>query len=174
MPKRWAGRRLLVLGALVAVVAVAVPSSPLLAAGDNDAPGSLVEDFSYPGAAQILTDDPRVKLISGDGHIILNATCAASADGVGRIVVMTTEGGTAVCFDVLAARGRLTMKIDAVYSIDGRRADDSGAATATASIQPEGGAEQSVTLAKNLTTPVGIGAGDDIPTTLLELAVSPT
>jgi hypothetical protein len=162
----------------VALAAVSVPAAMLVwsssagAAAAADEPSSLVEDYSYPGAAAIAVADPRINLVSGDGHIILNSTCAAPATGVGRIAVISDQGDASpICFDVLAASGELSMRIDGVFSIDGRKAENGGAATATATIQPSGGAETSVTLNKDKTTPVGIGAGGD-RTTLLELAVS--
>lgn len=162
---------------VIALAAVSVPATMLLgssSAGAADAPPSIVEDFSYPGAAQIAQDDPRINLISGDGHIVLNPTCATPATGVGRINVVSDEGdASAICFDVLAASGQLSMRIDGVFSIDGRKADDAGAATATATVQPSGGTATSVTLSKDHTTPVGVGASGP-RTTLLALAVSPS
>jgi hypothetical protein len=162
---------------VIALAAVSVPATMLLSsasAGAADGPGSIVEDYSYPGAAQIVQADPRINLISGDGHIILNATCATPATGVGRISVISDEGDASpICFDVLAAKGQLSMKIDGVFSIDGRKAEDGGAATATATVQPSGGEATSVTLSQDHNTPVGVGTGGP-RTTLLQLAVSPS
>lgn len=167
-------RRSVLIGAVVLGVTAAVPPALLLAAPSDNAGGSLVEDYSYPGAAQILSDDPRINLISGDGHIVFDKTCAAPASGVGRITVVSAQGGSDICFDVLAATGDLKMKIAAVFEIDGRKADDGGAQSATAVVQPDGGSAESVTLDKNFSTPVGIGADPNgAPTTLLELSVSP-
>ncbi|WIY07673.1 hypothetical protein QRX60_15160 [Amycolatopsis mongoliensis] len=50
---------------------------------------SVVEDFSYPGAATILAND-HVQLISGDAHIVY-APCPTGQDTVGVIQVKTTE-----------------------------------------------------------------------------------
>jgi hypothetical protein len=169
-------RRSIVIAAAVLGVSAAVPPALLLAAPNDDAPSSLVEDYSYPGAAQIQADDPLVQLISGDGHIVYNKTCATPATGVGRIAVETTAGGDEiVCFDVLGPKGELKLKIDAVFSIDGRKAEAAGGASASATIQPEGGTATTVTLDKSFNTPVGQGADPNgAPATLLELSVSPS
>lgn len=160
--------------AAAAITAVlVVPVATQWSAAQAADSGSLVEDFSYPGAAQILTDDPRINLVRGDGHIVFNKTCAAAATGVGRIDVYPSPGTDPICFDVLANTGHLELKIDAVYEIDARHAMTAGGASATATIQPAGGAATSVTLNTAYSTPVGVGADPDgPPTTLLELTVA--
>jgi hypothetical protein len=142
----------------------------------SDQQPSLVEDFSYPGAAKILADD-HVQLISGDGHIIYTA-CPTGQDTIGVIQVKTTESvGSSlngrVCFKVLGASGELTMKIPAVYSI---RADGLSAGQGhklKASLTTDAGVHSSVDVPSDGITQVGVGAdpnGD--PTTLLELVAT--
>src|SRR4051812_20895638 len=86
-------------GAVAAALAV-VPVGAAFAVGGGgsarvsaaaDDPDSTVEDYRYPDADKILNDF-KVKLISGDGHIVF-ADCAKSpASGdIGFIKVRTTE-----------------------------------------------------------------------------------
>ncbi|MBE1497362.1 hypothetical protein H4696_004462 [Amycolatopsis lexingtonensis] len=142
----------------------------------SDQQPSLVEDFSYPGAAKILADD-HVQLISGDGHIVYTA-CPTGQDTIGVIQVKTTEAvGSSlngrVCFKVLGASGELTMKIPAVYSI---RADGLSAGQGhklKASLTTDAGVHSTVDVPSDGITQVGVGAdpnGD--PTTLLELVAT--
>jgi hypothetical protein len=145
--------------------------------GAADQQPSVVEDFSYPGAAKILTDD-NVQLISGDGHIVY-AQCPSGQDTVGVIQVTTTEQvGSAhnghVCFKVLGASGELTLKIPAVYSIrsDGLTPTGQGHKL-KASLTTDAGVHSSVDLPSYGTTQVGVGADPSgNPTTLLELVAT--
>ena len=57
--------------------------------------GSIVEDFAYPGAADV----HNVILISGDGHIMFGDCTKQPAAGIGRISVFTQAQGAPVCFD---------------------------------------------------------------------------
>lgn len=85
--------------------------------------GSVVEDFSYPGAAAILSDF-NVKLISGDGHILFADCATTPVDNIGVIKVWTTEqvgadGAGLVCFKVTAPSGRLDLEVPGVFEIRG-------------------------------------------------------
>jgi hypothetical protein len=147
-------------------------------AAAEDAPPSIVEDFSYPGAAAILARD-NIKLISGDGGIMY-ADCATPPVGdVGVIKVYTTEqvgadGLGQACFRVLKAAGHVEMEVPGVYEIrgDGRRAGTGHKLTAI--VRTDEGQLPPVTVNPSGSTQVGIGADPgDPPTTLLQLTVTP-
>jgi hypothetical protein len=144
-------------------------------ATDDEQPPA-VEDFAYPGAAQILVTD-NVQLISGDGHIVY-VTCPTGRDTVGLIQIVTSEHvGPAhngkVCFHVLAASGQLSLKIPAVYSIRGDGLNPGEGHKLKAALTTDAGVHSTVDVPSDGTTQVGPAAtpaGD--PTTLLELNAS--
>ena len=86
--------------------------SPAAAA---DTPPSAVEQFSYPGAAGILTSE-GIQLKKGDGHILL-ATCDGTADQIRVYAVADSTVGRKgdYCFKATAASGWLTLEL-AVFS----------------------------------------------------------
>lgn len=140
-----------------------------------DAPSSLVEDYSYPGAAAILAAH-NVKLISGNGKIVYADCSNPPAGDVTFVYVYTTDlsvnGGDAVCFQVLGVPGVLTMEVPQVFEIrgDGRVAGAGKGHDMTAVVQPEGGSATTVQLDSDGSTPVGIGTDPTAaPTTLLQL-----
>ncbi|MBB4944836.1 hypothetical protein F4556_000371 [Kitasatospora gansuensis] len=118
-----------------------------------------VENFSYPGAAKILTDS-HVTLKSGDGNIRL-ADCT-STDNLIEVFSRTFDTGSVkVCFKVTGPSGFLALELPKVYSVKG---DDH---TVKATLNT-GGSVSSIDIKKNLYTPVGEGTSAD-GTTLLEL-----
>jgi hypothetical protein len=149
-------------------------SSPagVSAAADGDDATSLVETFDYPGADAIKEQDPRVVLLRGDGHIVYDATCATPPTGVGQIKVRPQVDDTPICFNVLDGAGWLSMHIDGVFEIDGRKATTDDGQAASATVQSQDEAEKTVALDKTAVTPVGIEDGKFVPTVLLNLAVS--
>ncbi|MER7764153.1 hypothetical protein [Streptomyces sp. NPDC097619] len=72
---------------------------------------NLGEDFSYPGAADILTTQ-QIKLKRGDGHITLTG-CTDAYD----IMVKSRTGNNNYCFDVNAAQGYLTLELPDAYGL---------------------------------------------------------
>ncbi|WP_181442573.1 trypsin-like serine protease [Streptomyces tateyamensis] len=118
---------------------------------------SAVEDYSYPGAAQILANQ-NITLKSGDGNIVL-ADCASGSG----LVQLYSRAATPseVCFKITGPTGYLALEIPQVYNIKG----DDHAIKATLSTA---GTVSSVDINKNAWTPVGEGSapGD---ATLLEL-----
>ncbi|MGN9764296.1 hypothetical protein ACTMS2_03910 [Micromonospora sp. SD12] len=157
-------RALLVTG-LVAGVAVAggmTLVSGAASAALEDAPPSIEEDFSYPGAAQIEASD-GIKLIKGDGKIIF-AECVTGATN--QIIVRSYAKLSGYCFTVKGAPGYLTLEISDVYQIRG----DSHTASARVSVDGE---TQTVALPKNGWVGVGVGEDDTLPpAVLLELRVT--
>ena len=117
--------RVLVTGLAVGAVAV----GGVYAANANeptpaDVQQPLVEDYAYPDAARILAED-NVKLISGDGHIVYTPCVQQPQNGIGVMVVGSSDlsvgptGDGKVCFKVLASTGLLVMEIPNVFEIRG-------------------------------------------------------
>ncbi|WP_233512241.1 hypothetical protein [Micromonospora deserti] len=152
-------------------------SAPTRAVAD-DAPPSIVEDFSYPGAAQILAQQ-NVKLISGDGHILL-ADCATPPEGdIGLLKVWTTDeqigadGIGRVCFKVTARTGLLNLEVPGVYEIRGDGQRTGTGHEVTAELRSDEGEEITVEVDPDGSTQVGLGADPDAsPTMLLRLTVA--
>lgn len=172
--------RVLSRAALVFVAVTAAATAGTVAAattGGHQAPADdqppLVEDFTYPGAAQILATD-HVQLISGDGHM-LYTPCPAGPDPNDLIMVRTIDliGPThdgRICFHVLGPSGRLTMKIPAIYSIRGDGPNPGQGHKLKADLTTDTGTHTVVDINPSGTTQVGITTnppGD--PTTLLQL-----
>ncbi|WP_236796571.1 hypothetical protein [Amycolatopsis sp. GM8] len=142
----------------------------------SDTQPSIVEDFGYPGAAQIQATD-NVQLISGDGHIVYT-DCPSGPDTVGLIMVHTSNlvgpnGDGKLCFHVLAASGYLTMMIADVYSIRGDGLQAGQGHKLKAALTTDAGVHTVVDVNPSGTTQVGITTdppGD--PTTLLRLDAS--
>ena len=137
---------------------------------------SIVEDFAYPGAADILATR-NVRLISGDGHIVLADCATVPVDNIGVIKVWTTEpagtgGAGQVCFQVTAAAGRLDLEVPGVYEIRGDGQRPGYGHQLTAVVDTETGAPATVVVNPSGSTQVGIGANPaNEPTTLLQLRV---
>jgi hypothetical protein len=155
----------------IAVVSAAVVGGVSLAssasgsAPDADQQPSLVEDFSYPGADKVLADR-GVKLISGDGHLLL-VDCT---NVTGLIEVHASNVGDHssdpghYCFKVNGLTGDLKLELTDAYQVKG----DSHAVQATVSVD---GQTSTVNVSKNGWTGIGVGAGHDAAT-LLELKAS--
>jgi hypothetical protein len=170
----------------IAVVEAAVAAAPAAKGADRftvadlpsqDNGGSIVEDGAYPGAAAI-EQAQNIKLISGDGHIMLADCVTTPVNNVGVIKVWTTEqvgpdGLGLVCFKVLAPAGLLNLQVPGVFEI---RGDGQKAGTGhrlTADVSTDAGVHTSVTVNPSGSTQVGIGADPNAaPTTLLQLKVT--
>lgn len=152
-----------------------------LASADNtnstaDEPASLVEDYSYPGAADI-EQKYHVVLTSGDGHIVF-ADCATPPDGnIGVLQVRSTETvgkDGLVCFKVLGTTGRLSLRIPAVFEIRGDGRVAGSGHKMKADLTTDAGQHSTVDVGGFGSVPVGIGANpNNAPTTLLQLTVNP-
>jgi hypothetical protein len=152
--------------------------TPAAAAATEDDPPSIVEDFSYPLAAQIQAQYD-VELISGDGGILF-ADCATPPTGdIGLITVYSTEeigaGGLGqICFKVTKASGHVEMEVPGVYEIRGDGRKSGTGHKTTAIVRTEAGQLPPVTVNPSGSTQVGVGVnGDNAPTTLLQLVVTP-
>lgn len=124
----------------------------------EDGPPSLVEDYSYPGAAAI-ERERHIKLISGDGRITLLENCSSTQP---KIQVETFAAGSegAYCFAVNGNTGLLKVEVPNVYLIF------AGDEPLNAKYTVDGVAEEVDIRAGDLQ---GIGANDPDAAVLLEL-----
>ncbi len=122
---------------------------------------SAVEDLNYPDAEKIL-QDTKLKLLRGDGHILV-AACDASAKQI-TIWSRTSEKEDKFCFRATAATGYLTMEVPEVFAL--QTTDRPISADLTAE-----GKSQTVNVGKDKMEGVGEGLGD-APTTLVELRIT--
>jgi len=150
-------RLLTVFGAMALCGGAAVP---MAAADTGQSPA--VEDYGYPGAAQVLADR-GITLLKGDGHITFVA-----CGGTGLIEVRSTnvpgDHGSDLyhyCFRIDGPVGDLTLNIPNAYQVKGDNHD----VQATVTVNDK---TSTVPVDKNGWTGVGVGAGPD-PATLLEI-----
>ncbi|MBB5890740.1 hypothetical protein [Kutzneria kofuensis] len=130
-----------------------------------DGQPSLVEDFSYPGADKILADR-GIKLISGDGHLLL-VDCVNVATLIEVHASSLTDHSNDpghYCFKVNGASGDLKLELTDAYQVKG----DSHNVQAKVSVD---GQSSTVNVDKNRWTGIGVGA-DSHAATLLELKAS--
>ena len=164
-----------VAAAVTGVAAVGFAALPAVA---EDVPPSIVEDYSYPDAATILAQQ-NVKLISGDGHILI-ADCATPPVGnIGLLKVYTTDetigadGIGRVCFKVSGPRGLLNLEVPGVFEIRGDGQATGSGHEVTANLTTDDGDKVTVDVDPDGSTPVGLGADPtNEPTILLRLTVT--
>ncbi|MBW3706936.1 hypothetical protein DTB58_23630 [Streptomyces griseus] len=154
-----------------AALAVAVPalaSSPSAQSSVADASmPHTVETYDYPGAEQVL-EEKSIKLIRGDGHIVL-AECDNSDKT--QIKVQVTRGPDEqnkpklFCFRATAKSGFLTLEVPRVFYIE--TADH----PVSAKLTTDAGASETVNVDKDDFKTVGQGLGKPM-TTLVELRVT--
>ncbi|MEV4077412.1 FG-GAP-like repeat-containing protein [Nonomuraea fuscirosea] len=170
---RWA--TLSVVAAMAASLSVFVGPAPVGASAIS--PPSLVDNgvHPYPGAAEILAAQ-NVRLISGDGHILL-ADCATPAQGdIGLLKVWTTDeaigadGIGRICFKVTASSGVLNLEVPGVYEIRGDGQREGTGHEVTAQLRGDDGEQLTVAVDPDGSTQVGLGADPEAsPTMLLQL-----
>ncbi|MFF9410880.1 hypothetical protein ACF1B0_36025 [Streptomyces anandii] len=168
-------RRMLPIAGVAAVLALV--GMPMLASADPQptggsagvAPPSAVEDYAYPNADRI-QHDQGIKLIKGDGHIVL----AACDDSVQQIKVLTVQGPSgdpqgAYCFRANAKSGYLSLELPRVFALE--TADHPISADLRPQADPAAPVK-TVTVDKNGYQSVGEGAAGGAPAVLLELRVT--
>lgn len=168
----------------LAAVASGLVGVPAFAAGLTDEVptesngGSIVEDYAYPNAAEILATQ-NVKLISGDGHIVLVDCTTPPAGDIGLLKVYTTDeaigadGIGRVCFKVTAPSGWLNLEVPGVYEIRGDGLTTGKGHQVSAELKTDDGQEVSVDVDPDGSTQVGLGADPNAsPTMLLRLVVN--
>ncbi|MFD7412156.1 hypothetical protein [Kitasatospora purpeofusca] len=149
--------------AVVAALLAAVTCSALATADtpqptDNSAAPPAVEDFGYPGAANL----PGAKILRGDGRITVTDCSGASQIQIWTRAPVNRDGR--LCFAAGSASGRLTLELSEVFYIQ-----TSGRAV-RASLTAAG-STQNVDIAKDGYHVVGEGLGQT-PTTAVELTVT--
>jgi hypothetical protein len=166
-------RLTLALGLVGAALALTVASVPIATGAiADDAPPSTVEDYSYPGAAEILATQ-NVRVLSGDGHILLVDCATPPVGDIGLLKVYTTDetigadGIGRVCFKVTAATGLLNLQVPGVYEIRGDGQRTGTGHEVTADLRDEEGEEITVEVDPDGSTQVGQGADPDAPPTML-------
>ncbi|WP_228978070.1 hypothetical protein [Streptomyces sp. DH12] len=124
-----------------------------------------METFDYPQAAKVL-DEQGIKLIKGDGHILL-ADCADARDIQVQTSLQhpgqTTRGQ--YCFKVTGSAGFLTLELPKVYGIV------TGDVAVSADLTADG-TKKTVEVGENTVKGVGLaGTPPTGPTVLVELRV---
>ncbi|SOB85519.1 hypothetical protein [Streptomyces sp. 1331.2] len=154
--RRWTAALAATTAALLGATALAAADTTPPA--DNSAAPPAVEDFSYPGATAIT----RVKLIRGDGHILLG-DCAKPT----QIQIWTRAPGNPdnkICFTADGTTGSLTLQLPDVFALQTTgRAIRAGLTAGTAT--------QTLDIPKDGFKGTGEGTGS-APTSLVELTVT--
>jgi hypothetical protein len=137
------------------------------AAAAADGPSSLVEDYKYPGAAEILAQH-NVELVSGDGHIVFVTSHPISDDvrcDVGQIAVekhLNEEPWDVFyCFRTIGSAGVLKLKIPGTFGLRG------GDKPVVATAQLADGKEKEYDVPANGSVAVDPGQGNEAPTAIL-------
>ncbi|MGI5483490.1 hypothetical protein [Streptomyces lavendofoliae] len=105
-------------GVATLAFAATSPSSGAANLAAEDVPPLAIEDFGYPGAAQIATDK-GILLKKGDGHILL-ADCDFSADQIRVLTVKDASVGRdeMYCFKATSKTGYLTLELPRVFALE--------------------------------------------------------
>jgi hypothetical protein len=130
------------------------------------------------GAAQILAQQ-NVRLVSGDGHILLTDCATPPVGDIGLVKVYTTDeqigadGIGRVCFKVTAPSGLLNLEVPGVYEIRGDGQRTGTGHEVTAQLRSDEGEEITVDVDPDGSTQVGLGTDPNAsPTMLLRLTVT--
>lgn len=157
---------------LAAGVLAAAIGVPLAVADDSttpqtaaDVPPVAVEDFNYPGAADIQATR-GIKLKRGDGHILL-VDCDTTRD---QIRVYSVEDDTVgregnYCFQATAKTGYLTLELPRVFALETGEHPISADLTAN-------GETTTVNVAKDAFESVGEGTVGGARSVLVEIRVT--
>ena len=135
---------------------------------------NLIEDFSYPNADTIL-EEQGIRLISGDGHLLLIDCADAPKTGdIGAIKVRThTVPSRMYCFQANRPVGVIRLELPSVYEIRGDGLRQGAGHNITAEITLDGESTKKVVVDNDGSTGVGIGSENGSkPATLLELRVN--
>ncbi|MFF1904679.1 hypothetical protein [Kitasatospora sp. NPDC058218] len=156
--------RWLIAGSLAAATtfgATALASADTAPGGDTATPPPAVEDFAYPGASPF----PALKLIRGDGHIVLADCNTATQIQLWSTAATSPSGGPGVCFRVTGSSGYLSLELPQTFMIQ-----TSNERSVRADLTSEGVA-QTVDVAKGGAATVGVALGQK-PTMLVELRIT--
>ncbi|MGC4876809.1 hypothetical protein ACLQ26_11195 [Micromonospora sp. DT43] len=103
---------------------VALTASSGFAAEQADAPPSIVEDYTHPGADAILAEH-GLKVFKGDGHIVFDSArpYTGTQCPVGLIQVekhLDVEPyGMYYCFRLIGSKGYLTLEVPGTFGVRG-------------------------------------------------------
>ncbi|MFE9614207.1 hypothetical protein [Streptomyces sp. NPDC006012] len=126
---------------------------------DADMPYA-IEDFNYPGAAQI-QEETGALLKRGDGHMVMT-----SCDGSEDIQIMSRTGQQDFCFDITAKPAFLTLEIPQAYGIW------TSADPVKTTIREDDGTTTVINAPANDFTGYGESGASGDPTMLIELRVT--
>ncbi len=160
-------------------VAVAVAGSIMVVSGGSpamaaDTPPPIEEDFSYPGARDIL-DRHQLELIKGDGHILFVTSIKYNEEGrqcaTGEIQVEKSledePYGVYYCFKTVGTKGWLTLKVPATFGVRGGNKP----IEATANLP---GGPKTYSIPANSPVAISPGSGSETPNAVLvELRFAP-
>ncbi|GGP41346.1 hypothetical protein [Saccharothrix coeruleofusca] len=155
---------------------VMAQAEPTTAATD-DGQVPAVEDFAYPDADRIFTET-GVRLISGDGHILLADCSTQPVNGIGVMRVRSSESvgvnrDGRVCFRITGTPGVLQLRLPVVYEIRGDGYAPDAGHVVKALLTTDSGTQTTVDVNPRASTPVGVGISPgNPPTTLLQLTAS--
>ncbi|MFE2046613.1 hypothetical protein ACFXAZ_38025 [Streptomyces sp. NPDC059477] len=152
-----------VLAAFTATLGVAYADNGTTSASAVAAAGEMpyaVEDFNYPGAAQI-QEQTGALLKRGDGHMLMTA-----CDGTEDILIQSRTGQKQFCFDVAAKPAFLTLEIPQAYGIW------TSADPVKTTIREDDGTTTVVNAPANDFTGYGEAGASGDPTMLIELRVT--
>ena len=133
------------------------------ASAAESGPPAIEETHDYPLADKILAEK-GIRLLKGDGHILL-VDCA-SAPASELIRVDSTAGGANAgthCFRARGGKGYVTLELPEVFVIK------AGTAHSIAAKIDDDGVEKAVAIAKNEWKPIAVDPSDDKGATLLEI-----
>lgn len=163
--------RNILISSAVGVLAAAI-GIPLAVADDSpsqqvaaDVPPVAVEDFNYPGAADILATK-GITLKRGDGHILL-ADCDAALDQIRVYSVADSATGREgnYCFQATAKTGYVTLELPRVFALETAEHPISADLTAN-------GETTTVAVAKDGFESVGEGTVGGARSVLVEIRVT--
>ncbi|MFF3074926.1 hypothetical protein [Kitasatospora sp. NPDC057936] len=110
-------------GVAAANAATGVPAGSAAVTADDTPPPPAVEDFAYPGADKIFTDR-GIKLITGDGHMLLVDCPTPGTTKPGVLQIDTrgmgdrdTIGHGKFCFQITGNSASLKLELPSVYGI---------------------------------------------------------
>ncbi|ADG74155.1 peptidase S1 and S6 chymotrypsin/Hap [Cellulomonas flavigena DSM 20109] len=156
-----------VVGAAIAVVggAMVVASGAPAAVADSEVQGSLVEDFAYPGADQILSEH-GLKVVSGDGHIQYvpgpdDRVCDADQIRV-RGAVPGSDTTRNYCFETTGSRGFLVLEIPHTFMVRAGADDVVATAVIPPEVTGEKPTEEVVEIPANRQRPISPGVDDEV------------
>lgn len=154
------------LGVIAAAATLATAQQPAAAATAATVPETMpyaIEDFAYPGAAQI-EQEQGIKVKRGDGRLLL-VDCAKPWD---VMVETRIQDDNNYCFDAVGTSGYLTVEIPSAFGIWTKDV------ALRAQLTPIGEQTKTIDVPKNAVKPVGEGDGTtgNKPSVLVELRIT--